>query len=130
MLEHKPYDIVLCDYHFEGTNLSGQDLLDELRRENLLPYSTVFVMVTGEATYAKVMEAAENESPSSLEMPGTMAIRAPRSTVPSPPMQTISPVPSTCDGPSGAHTSETATETPWRSISRCNCRASEAAPSL
>lgn len=60
MLEHKPYDIVLCDYHFEGTNLSGQDLLDELRRENLLPYSTVFVMVTGEATYAKVMEAAES----------------------------------------------------------------------
>ncbi|MBI3367457.1 MAG: tetratricopeptide repeat protein [Burkholderiales bacterium] len=58
-LEHKPYDIVLCDYHFEGTDTSGQDLLDELRREGLLPHSTVFIMVTGEATYSKVLEAAE-----------------------------------------------------------------------
>jgi len=60
LLEHKPYDIVLCDYHFEGSEMSGQDLLDELRRENLLPHSTVFIMVTGEATYAKVVEAAES----------------------------------------------------------------------
>ncbi|CAN5310345.1 hypothetical protein BH11PSE10_BH11PSE10_06920 [soil metagenome] len=59
ILEHKAYDIVLCDYHFDGSEISGQDLLDELRREQLLPYSTVFVMVTGEATYAKVAEAAE-----------------------------------------------------------------------
>ena len=59
MLEHKAFDIVLCDYHFDGSEISGQDLLDELRREQLLPYSTVFVMVTGEATYAKVAEAAE-----------------------------------------------------------------------
>ena len=59
ILEHKAYDIVLCDYHFDGSEISGQDLLDELRREQLLPYSTVFVMVTGEATNAKVAEAAE-----------------------------------------------------------------------
>jgi len=59
ILEHKQYEIVLCDYHFDGVEMSGQDLLDELRREQLLPYSTVFVMVTGEATYAKVAEAAE-----------------------------------------------------------------------
>ena len=59
ILETQPYDIVLCDYYFDGSELSGQDLLDELRREQLLPYSTVFVMVTGEASYAKVAEAAE-----------------------------------------------------------------------
>jgi CheY-like chemotaxis protein len=59
ILEHKQFDIVLCDYHFDGVEMSGQDLLDELRREQLLPYSTVFVMVTGEASYAKVAEAAE-----------------------------------------------------------------------
>lgn len=60
MLERSGFDIVLCDYHFEDSNTSGQDLLDELRRENLLPYSTVFIMVTAEADYAKVMEAAES----------------------------------------------------------------------
>ncbi|RQO63226.1 response regulator [Paucibacter sp. KBW04] len=73
ILEHKAYDIVLCDYHFEGTEMSGQDLLDELRREQLLPYSTVFVMVTGEATYAKVAEAAEAALDAYLIKPYTSA---------------------------------------------------------
>jgi len=58
-IENRKYDIVICDYHFEQGNESGQDLLEELRREHMLPYSTVFVMVTGEATYQKVAEAAE-----------------------------------------------------------------------
>ncbi|WP_395701839.1 response regulator [Aquabacterium sp.] len=70
-LEQRPYDIVLCDYHFEGSDMSGQDLLDELRRENLLPYSTVFIMVTGEATYATVVEAAEAALDSYLLKPYT-----------------------------------------------------------
>ncbi|MDC8783700.1 response regulator [Roseateles koreensis] len=73
ILEHKAYDIVLCDYHFDGTEMSGQDLLDELRREQLLPYSTVFVMVTGEATYAKVAEAAEAALDAYLIKPYTSA---------------------------------------------------------
>ena len=73
ILEHKAYDIVLCDYHFDGSDMSGQDLLDELRRENLLPYSTVFVMVTGEATYAKVAEAAEAALDAYLIKPYTSA---------------------------------------------------------
>lgn len=58
-LERRRFDLVICDYHFENSNESGQDLLEELRREHMLPYSTVFVMVTGEATYQKVAEAAE-----------------------------------------------------------------------
>ena len=60
ILENRQFDVVLCDYHFDGTDMSGQDLLDELRREQLLPFATVFIMVTGEATYAKVTEAAES----------------------------------------------------------------------
>lgn len=58
-LEETAYEIVLCELTFEGAPMSGQDLLDELRREQLLPYSTVFILVTGEATYAQVQEAAE-----------------------------------------------------------------------
>nr|WP_295075103.1 response regulator [uncultured Roseateles sp.] len=80
ILEHKAYDIVLCDYHFDGTEMSGQDLLDELRREQLLPYSTVFVMVTGEATYAKVAEAAEAALDGYLIKPYTSAALAERLT--------------------------------------------------
>jgi len=59
-LEYRKFDVVLCEHHFAGESMSGQDLLDDLRRNQLLPFSTVFIMVTGEATYAKVAEAAES----------------------------------------------------------------------
>lgn len=71
ILENRQFDIVLCDYHFDGSDMSGQDLLDELRREQLLPFSTVFVMVTGEASYARVTEAAESALDGYLLKPHT-----------------------------------------------------------
>lgn len=58
-LESREYDVVVCEYHFDHNSYSGRDLLDDLRRAQLLPYSTVFVMVTSEASYAMVAEAAE-----------------------------------------------------------------------
>ena len=61
LLEVKPFDLVLCEQHFHHDDgYSGQDLLDDLRRSQLLPYATVFLMITGEATYARVAEAAES----------------------------------------------------------------------
>jgi len=59
-LEYRKFDVVLCELHFAGETSTGQDLLDDLRRNQLLPFATVFIMVTGEATYAKVAEAAES----------------------------------------------------------------------
>jgi tetratricopeptide (TPR) repeat protein len=59
-LEYRSFDVVLCELHFPHEAMSGQDLLDDLRRNQLLPFSTVFIMVTGEATYGKVAEAAES----------------------------------------------------------------------
>ena len=59
-LEYRTFDVVLCELHFPNETSTGQDLLDDLRRNQLLPFSTVFIMVTGEATYAKVAEAAES----------------------------------------------------------------------
>jgi CheY-like chemotaxis protein len=59
MIEHRRFNLILCDDAGDGGNSTGQDLLEELRREQLLPYSTVFVMITPEATYASVAEAAE-----------------------------------------------------------------------
>ena len=70
-LEDRVFDIVLCDYHFENSTMSGQELLDDLRRAQLLPYSTVFVMVTGEASYTSVAEAAEAALDSYLLKPHT-----------------------------------------------------------
>ena len=62
---------MLCEQHFDALAMSGQDLLDDLRRAQLLPLSTVFVMVTGEASYAKVAEAAEAALDSYLLKPHT-----------------------------------------------------------
>ncbi len=59
-LEYRTFDFVLCEQHFPGESTSGQDLLDDLRRNQLLPFSTIFIMITGEATYATVAEAAES----------------------------------------------------------------------
>ncbi|WP_245636076.1 response regulator [Curvibacter delicatus] len=70
-LEFKTFDIVLCEHHFGKDSATGQDLLDDLRRNQLLPFSTVFVMVTGEASYAKVAEAAESALDGYLLKPHT-----------------------------------------------------------
>ena len=59
-LENQFFDIVLCEQYFPHEKLTGQELLDDLRRNQLLPFATVFVMVTGEATYTRVAEAAES----------------------------------------------------------------------
>lgn len=59
-LEFRKFDVVLCELHFADDTMTGQDLLDDLRRNQLLPFATVFLMVTGEATYTKVAEAAES----------------------------------------------------------------------
>lgn len=69
VLERRPFEVVICDLHFESSRESGQDLLEELRREQLLPFSTVFVMVTSEATYQRVAEAAEAALDSYLVKP-------------------------------------------------------------
>ena len=70
-LEAREFDIVLCEQDFHGGNYSGQDLLNDLRRAQLLPFSTVFVMVTSEASYAAVADAAESALDSYLLKPHT-----------------------------------------------------------
>ena len=71
VVENRVFDVILCDYHFDNSSMSGSDLLDELRRTHSLPYATVFVMVTGEASYALVAEAAESALDSYLLKPHT-----------------------------------------------------------
>ena len=58
-LEQLDVDFVLCADVIEGSEITGQQLLEELRRDSTLPYGTVFVMLATEATYVRVVEAAE-----------------------------------------------------------------------
>ncbi len=78
LLEREHFDIVVCAQAFEGSRESGQDLLDELRRENLLPHSTVFLMVSESATYQQVVEAGESALDGLIVRPYTAALLSQR----------------------------------------------------
>ena len=77
-LETKAFDVVLCEQDFGDADGSGQQLLDDLRRHQLLPLSTVFIMITGEASYTKVSDAAESALDGYLIKPHTAAALAER----------------------------------------------------
>ena len=51
MLERRSFDVVICDCHSENSDASGQRLLEALRREQLLGYAKLFIMVTGDVTW-------------------------------------------------------------------------------
>jgi tetratricopeptide (TPR) repeat protein len=57
-LKARPYDIVLCEYDLaEGQD--GQQLLEDLRHNKVIPLWTIFFLVTAERSYEKVVSAAE-----------------------------------------------------------------------
>ncbi|MDD2711437.1 MAG: response regulator [Simplicispira sp.] len=72
-LEAQTFDIVLCEQNFPQESVTGQELLDDLRRGGMLPLATIFIMVTPEASYSKVSEAAESMLDSYLLKPFTAA---------------------------------------------------------
>lgn len=61
-LAKRGYDIILCEYDLGGTSGDGQDgqqLLEDLRHHRLITASTIFIMLTSEGVYDKVVSAAE-----------------------------------------------------------------------
>lgn len=57
-LKHRPCDFILCDFNL-GDGRDGQQLLEELRHTGLISLDTVFMMVTAESYYEKVVATAE-----------------------------------------------------------------------
>lgn len=64
-LARRGYDVILCEYDLGGGSgngsegQDGQQLLEDLRHHKLIPPWAIFVMLTSEAAYDKVMGAAE-----------------------------------------------------------------------
>lgn len=54
----RPFDLVLCDYNLGG-DTSGQQLLEHVRRKNLLLPVTIWFMVTAESSYDYVASASD-----------------------------------------------------------------------
>ena len=57
-LRDSTFDLILCEYHI-GDGQDGQHLLEDLRHNGIIPLATLFIMVTGERQYEKVVSAAE-----------------------------------------------------------------------
>ncbi len=57
-LKNKSYDLILCEYEL-GEGQDGQQLLEDLRHNKLIPLWTIFIIVTAERVYEKVVSAAE-----------------------------------------------------------------------
>ena len=61
-LGKKSYDIILCEYDLGSGSDDGQDgqqLLEDLRHHKLIGLLTIFIMITSEGVYSKVVSAAE-----------------------------------------------------------------------
>ncbi|CAK0775457.1 Response regulator [Gammaproteobacteria bacterium] len=53
-----PYEIILCDYNL-GEARDGMQVLEEAKQRHLIGLSTVFIMITGEASLAMVLGVVE-----------------------------------------------------------------------
>ncbi|MDO8933848.1 MAG: tetratricopeptide repeat protein [Rhodocyclaceae bacterium] len=51
------YDLIVCDYNL-GQGADGQQFLELVRRKQILPLTTAFLMITGETGYEQVSTAA------------------------------------------------------------------------
>jgi CheY-like chemotaxis protein len=61
-LGKRSYDIILCEYDLGSGSDDGQDgqqLLEDLRHHKLIGLLTIFIMITSEGVYSKVVSAAE-----------------------------------------------------------------------
>ncbi|TFW27079.1 response regulator [Duganella callida] len=63
-LTKKPFDIILCEYDLgngsgDNNGQDGQQLLEDLRHHKLISPWTIFIMITSEGDYGKVIGAAE-----------------------------------------------------------------------
>lgn len=57
-LKSRSYDLIVCEYDL-GDGQDGQQLLEDLRHNKLIPLWTIFIIVTAERVYEKVVSAAE-----------------------------------------------------------------------
>lgn len=57
-LRSQRYDLILCEYAL-GDGQDGQHLLEDLRTRQIIPLDTVFIMISSERNYERVIGAAE-----------------------------------------------------------------------
>ncbi|MCE3264297.1 MAG: transcriptional regulator [Pseudoduganella sp.] len=78
-LEKKAFDLILCEYDLGSEQgQDGQQLLEDLRHHKLILASTIFIMLTTEGVYSKVVSAAELTPTDYILKPFTVDVLAQR----------------------------------------------------
>lgn len=73
LIQEYDFDIILCDYNL-GPGKDGQQILEEIKERELLPYSSIYVMTTAENTSEMVMGAVEYTPDGYLSKPFTKEV--------------------------------------------------------
>jgi len=73
LIQEHDFDIILCDYNL-GLGKDGQQVLEEIKERELLPYSSIYVMTTAENTSEMVMGAVEYSPDDYLSKPFTKEV--------------------------------------------------------
>ena len=73
LLKIHSFEIILCDYNL-GDGKDGQQFLEEAKEAQLLPYSTLFIMITAENTNEMVMGAMDYQPDDYLVKPFTKVV--------------------------------------------------------
>nr|WP_305906617.1 response regulator [Methylomarinum sp. Ch1-1]MDP4519310.1 response regulator [Methylomarinum sp. Ch1-1] len=62
------FDVILCDYNL-GNGKNGQQVLEEARLRKILPFTTVFIIISSEQAPGMVLGAMENKPDEYLTKP-------------------------------------------------------------
>lgn len=79
-LREQRFDLILCDFDL-GEGQDGQHLLEDLRNQSIIPPETLFIMITSERNYERVIGAAELSPDDYILKPltaGTLQVRLER----------------------------------------------------
>jgi DNA-binding response OmpR family regulator len=80
-LRERRYDLILCEHDLGDDNQDGQHLLEDLRSRRIIALDTLFIMISGERSYERVVGAAElapNDYILKPLTPGTLQMRIER----------------------------------------------------
>jgi len=72
-IQNYEFDIILCDYNL-GPGKDGQQILEEIKECEMLPYSSIYIMTTAENTSEMVMGAVEYSPDDYLSKPFTKEV--------------------------------------------------------
>lgn len=73
LIAENHYDVILCDYNL-GNGKDGQQVLEEAKEKDLIPYSSIYIMTTAENTSEMVMGAVEYIPDDYLSKPFTKEV--------------------------------------------------------